>query len=179
MGSLVRGSQFQQDHSVMRVHDLLCVILLFFDRESTSLSGRKASRHAFCGMPPLLWSVDLSGMHCFRWRNHRTGDAPRLMPDREVRASGTGCARIKNYAGVAKSGQRRWIQGPVSQEFVGSNPIPRIPAYRFLFFDRFVYFFSTLRPTFSFHGCHLGSFTPDAVMCRYFVETGFTQTARQ
>jgi hypothetical protein len=30
-----------------------------------------------------------------------------------------------SFAGIAKPGQRRWIQGPVTKVFVGSNPIPR------------------------------------------------------
>ena len=38
-----------------------------------------------------------------------------------------------SYAGVAKPGQRRRIQGPVSQEFLGSNPIPRT-----LIFNNFI-----------------------------------------
>jgi hypothetical protein len=29
-------------------------------------------------------------------------------------------------ARVAEPGQRRWLEGPVSKEFLGSNPIPRI-----------------------------------------------------
>ena len=41
-----------------------------------------------------------------------------------------------SHAGVAKSGQRRWIQGPVVQTFVGSNPIPRTTDIYFV--DRFV-----------------------------------------
>jgi hypothetical protein len=37
------------------------------------------------------------------------------------------CMRLAaSFAGVAKPGQRRWIQGPVTKVFVGSNPIPRI-----------------------------------------------------
>ncbi len=36
------------------------------------------------------------------------------------------CMRLAaSVAGVAKPGQRRWIQGPVTKVFVGSNPIPR------------------------------------------------------
>ena len=36
------------------------------------------------------------------------------------------CMRLAaSFAGVAKPGQRRWIQGPVTKVFVGSNPIPR------------------------------------------------------
>ncbi len=42
------------------------------------------------------------------------------------------CMRLAaSFAGVAKPGQRRWIQGPVTKVFVGSNPIPRTYAYRF------------------------------------------------
>ena len=37
------------------------------------------------------------------------------------------CMRLAaSFAGVAKPGQRRWIQGPVTKVFMGSNPIPRI-----------------------------------------------------
>ncbi len=36
------------------------------------------------------------------------------------------CMRLAaSFAGVAKPGQRRWIQGPVTKVFMGSNPIPR------------------------------------------------------
>jgi hypothetical protein len=35
-----------------------------------------------------------------------------------------GCTYVS--ARVAKPGQRRWLEGPVSKEFVGSNPSPRM-----------------------------------------------------
>ena len=36
------------------------------------------------------------------------------------------CMRlVASFAGIAKPGQRRWIQGPVTKVFVGSNPIRR------------------------------------------------------
>ena len=37
-------------------------------------------------------------------------------------------------ARVAKPGQRRQVQGLISQEFLGSNPIPRIIMVSFAFF---------------------------------------------
>ena len=48
------------------------------------------------------------------------------------------CMRLAaSFAGVAKPGQRRWIQGPVTKVFVGSNPIPRTYTYRFWLFSSF------------------------------------------
>jgi hypothetical protein len=36
-------------------------------------------------------------------------------------------------ARVAKPGQRRQVQGLISQEFLGSNPIPRIGTFPLVF----------------------------------------------
>jgi hypothetical protein len=43
----------------------------------------------------------------------------------KVKVNSKKALRNQNHAGVAKPGQRRRLQEPIPQGFVGSNPTPR------------------------------------------------------
>ena len=58
--------------------------------------------------------ADRSGVDCFLGMEEASGSTP----DRSIHTF--------TPAGVAQPGQRRQVQGLISQEFVGSNPTPRI-----------------------------------------------------